>query len=487
MLPSTFTFNPYLQNGWIYIKLPKQTVSLSLILVLLICGVSSWLLFVLYSTPTVAANSSSNLSLTASPNGQAKIVSMSIIIDEASYFDQLADWLHVLNFRNFTFVVIEGLTNGYILENSTRIAILKQYGEIIPRLGMMQGYAPDNRIFNANFTLNEFASALGYTPKGVMDFVPDTYTSRYLLTRGVEYYQGYCFDQYNMDWITTRGGFQMPYFANSSNILCPNLGSGGMVVLPHSSWDWAASFTVAHSLQLHPLNLMSIKYVGNQTAKNYFLSLIDNSLAGSKPFGYVTVQFEWSWFMRDGDPWQALDWLQTLVSKRPQYHYLTFEDAVFWFKAHYDKTPTYAISFTSPYDGTEIEWLYSLSSRVARIGSNVVSYVDYTDQQPDRYLTSYSPIFWDFPVNSTNIIDNSLSFKVDALGGGYLRAPVSSASVPYDGDLEGFGAYYVEMVSARNQKQQIFAVASIFTMASVGVAGVFLTNRRKRLLPKERT
>jgi hypothetical protein len=116
----------------------------------------------------------------------------------------------------------------------------------------------------------------------------------------------------------------------------------------------------------------------------------------------------------------------------------------------------------------------------------VVSYVDYTDQQPDRYLTSYSPILWDYPANSTNIVDNSLSFKVDALGGGYLRAPVSSASVPYDGDLDGFGGYYSEMMPAVGQSQQILAVASVSLVASVVVA-VFVMNRRKRLFSKERT
>jgi hypothetical protein len=412
---------------------------------------------------------------------------MSIMIDKTSYFDQLSDWLHVLNFRNFTFVVAEGVTNEYILKNSTRLAILKQYGEIIPRLPLMQGYAPDNRILNANFTLSEFTNALGYAPKGVMDWVPDTYTSRYLLTRGVEYYQGYTFDQYNIDRITTRGGFQMPYYANSSNILCPNLDSNGMIVLPHSTWDWSASFTVSHNLQLHPLNLMNMKYVGNQTAENYFLSLVDNTLSGSEPFGYVTIQFEWSWLMQDGDAWRTLDWLQTLLSTRPFYTYLTFEGTAEWFKTNYSRTPTYRINFTSPYDETRIEWYNSLSSRVARIGNNVVSYVDYTDQQPDRYLTNYSPISWDSPANATNSIDNSLSFKIDALGGGYLRAPVSSESVPYDGDLESFGAYYDTMAFDKTYAPLILAVASVSLTASALIAGFLITNLRKRSPSKERT
>ncbi len=426
-------------------------------------------------------------SVSRSPNTQANIVSISIIIDEASYFDQLSEWLKVLDYSNFTFVVVEGVTNAYVLENSTRLNNLMQFGEIIPRLPLMQAYEPNNRILNANFTLSEFTKALGHTPKGVMDFIPDTYTSQYLLTRGVEYYQGYCFDQYNIDRITTRGGFQMPYYANSSNVLCPNLIPSGMVILPHSTWDWSASFTVSHNLQLHPLNLMNMNYGRNLAAKEYFLDLLDSSLESSTPFGYATIQFEWSWLLRDGDAWQVLDWLQTLLSTRPSYHYLTFEDAVSWFKANYDQTPTYRINFTSPYDGTQIEWFHNLSSRVARTGNNIVSYVDYTNQKPDRYLTSYSPIFWDSPASSANSIDDSLSFKVDALGGGQMRAPLSSESVPYDEDLETFGPYYTKMVSARTRTQQVLAVASVFLIASAVVAGVLVTNRRKRLLSKERT
>ncbi len=148
-------------------------------------GSSSYLPLVLSSNQTAPANADPHLFFLDSPRIQTNIVSMWSIIDEANCFDQLASWLNVLEFRNFTFVVVEGVINQYILENSNRLAILRRYGEIIPRLPLMQGYAPGNRILNANFTLNEFAAAFGYTPKGVMDFVPDTYTSQYLLNKGV--------------------------------------------------------------------------------------------------------------------------------------------------------------------------------------------------------------------------------------------------------------------------------------------------------------
>lgn len=412
---------------------------------------------------------------------QTNIVSLSIIIDEPSYFDQLAAWLEALNFRNFTFAVEEGNTETYILGNATRVSFLEQYGKIIPAPSYMQALTPSDRILYANSTLNEFANALGYTPKGVMDFIPDTYTAQYLLTRGVEYYQGYCFDQYNIDFMTMRGGFQMPYYSSASNILCPSTSVGGMVVLPHSTWDWVASFTVSHNIQLHPMNLIDKIYTGSvAAAKAYFLSMIDNTFAGSSPFGYVTVQFEWTWCVVAGDTGNALDWIQSLLSTRPSYKYWNFEDAVNWFKMNYNQTPVYRIQFTSPYDGEKIEWYNDLSSRVARIGDNVVSYVDYSDQLPDKYLNSSATIIWLSPPNFTNGIDDSLAFKIDALGGGRLRAPVATQSVPYTGDLASFKAYYTSPRpdSTNNSTQQVVVVVVCSTVI-IALGLVILVRKKK--------
>jgi hypothetical protein len=443
-------------------------------------------IFIAFNTlPFTNAQPSSSSTDFVPLTSQTNIVSLSIVIDNASHFDQLAAWLRALNFRNFTFVVVEGTTNEYILKNVTRISILEQYGKIIPRLSYNQGYEPVNRIQNANFTLNEFAEALGYTPKGVMDFIPDTYTAQYLLTKGVDYYQGYSFDQYNIDRMTMRGGFQMPYYANASNILCPNPSTGGIVVLPHSTWDWITSFTVSHNLQLHPMNLINTEYDGNvAAAKAYFLRMIDNTFAGSSPFGYVTVQFEWSWCYQEGDTSHVSDWIQTLLSKRSYYDYWTFEDAVNWFKANYNQTPTYRIEFTSPYNGQQIEWYYSLSNRVARSGNNVVSYVNYTNQQPDKYLNSSATIIWKSPSSPTNGIDDSLTFKIDALGGGYLRAPVTTSSLPYTGDLQFFPqffeAHYTEMTPVDNLTQQAIVLCSTIFVALGTIVAIFMKTRVRR-------
>ena len=433
------------------------------------------------ASQATGVSSGTSLTQEANKDSQTNIVALSIIIDEAIHFDELATWLRALDFRNFTFVVVESKTNWYILRNATRVSILKQYGKVIPRLPYMQAYEPASRVGAANFTLNEFADALGYVPKGMMDFIPDTYTARYLSTRGVEYYQGYSFDQYNVDRMSMRGGFQMPYYASASNILCPSTSDGGIVVLPHSTWDWVASFTKSHNMQLHPMNLINEKFeesVGAASAKDYFVGMIDNTFAGSSPFGYVTVQFEWSWCYREGDTLIVSDWIQTLLSKRSSYSYLTFEDAVKWFRVNYRQTPAYRISFVSPYDGQQIEWYFDVFSRVARCDGNVVSFVDYTEQQPDRYLNLSGTVAWLSPPNSTNGLDNSLTFKIDALGGGFLRAPIATPSVSYVEDLQGFTAYYDRLLSTRSFEQPTVALCSAILITLCVMTAIFVKTRK---------
>jgi hypothetical protein len=105
---------------------------------------------------------------------------------------------------------------------------------------------------------------------------------------------------------------------------------------------------------------------------------------------------------------------------------------------NFKQTPVYRIQFTSPYDGQEIEWYYDLSSRVARIEDNVVSYVNYSDQLPDKYLNSSSPINWLSPSSLANGIDDSLAFKIDALGGGWGNPPVATQPAYYKGYLAYF-------------------------------------------------
>ena len=79
------------------------------------------------------------------------------------------------------------------------------------------------------------------------------------------------------------------------------------------------------------------------------------------------------------------------------------------------------MTFVSPYSNEKIEWLFNKEYRIARIESDVVSYIDYGEQNVDDFLTSQS--FFDMrePSSITNCVNTNVFFKIDALGDGYNR------------------------------------------------------------------
>jgi hypothetical protein len=373
------------------------------------------------------------------PSDHYNFISISIIINPGAlqYFDVLYSWLPSLNYTRFTFV-IDNMTEGFILNNESRLDLLRQYGTLIPRLDYAQLLSTENRSNFINETMTEYKNKLGYIPTVFMDFMPDTFTANYLLDKGVQGYQGYCFDQYAVDHITERGGFQMPYYASSTNILVPSTGRG-IVVLPHATWDWVASFTENHNLQAHVPNLMGIFNGSSAEAKDYFFQFLNRTLLGSSPFGFFNFQFEWSLTVSSGYQNVAKDWINTIMNNyaAPACRLVTYEEFVQWFTQNYSTNPEYRINFTSPYNNQTIEWYFSNEKRVARIGDSVVSYVNYTNQLPDKYLHQYGWFNWsNSGFDPNNCLDDSLSFGVDALGGGLYRAPVSTLPIPYTGDLK---------------------------------------------------
>ncbi|MEM1674887.1 MAG: hypothetical protein QW619_01225 [Candidatus Bathyarchaeia archaeon] len=160
-------------------------------------------------------------------------------------------------------------------------------------------------------------------------------------------------------------------------------------------------------------------------ALNYIISLSEETLRGTTPFGFVSIQAEWNWALVKPsliDEFSAL--IKYFVDKG--YKCWTYEDVAKWFLANYDYTPSYHIIFTSPaFKNETIEWFYSLNFRVARINSKkVVSYVDYTTQESDAFLVKKVNVDTSRLPSPENCFDNSLTFKIDALGGAPNRAPI---------------------------------------------------------------
>jgi hypothetical protein len=72
-----------------------------------------------------------------------------------------------------------------------------------------------------------------------------------------------------------------------------------------------------------------------------------------------------------------------------------------------------------------------------------------------------------------------LAFRIDALGGGYLRAPVTTLSFPYTGDLQSFEAHYAEMMLESNSRQQAVALYSAAFILLCAVAGLTIKVRKQ--------
>jgi hypothetical protein len=245
-----------------------------------------------------------------------KFVSISIILDNAKGYEELENWLETVQFHNFTFVIDPNF-QMYWLDNQTRCDTMKSFGKIIPLLGYMQLYDTTTRKLIVDNLIQDWQAKLNQKPAGFFCFQPDTYTVNYLAERDITYVQGYCFDQYLGDYMTMRGGWQMPYLADKLHANKPSRNETGVVILPHVTWDWIASFTESPELNTHILNLKSF-FKGNMTlAQNYFFDLIDSTLYASKPFGFVSVQFEWCWAALDGDLIEfAQDWIEELLKKK---------------------------------------------------------------------------------------------------------------------------------------------------------------------------
>lgn len=243
--------------------------------------------------------------------------------------------------------------------------------------------------------------------------------------------------------MTMRGGWQLPYYASPLHVLKPNnVHPKGVVVFPHVTWDWVASFTHDHGYNTHILSAYVMFNRNSSLALNYIISISEETLEKTTPFGFVSIQAEWDWaVVRLGliDETSAL--IDYFVSKG--YRCWTYEDVAKWFLTNYDFTPSYHLIFTSPaFQNETIEWFYCLNFRVARINSKVVSYVDYTMQENDALLIQKSVINTSKPPSPENCFDNSLTFKIDALGGASNRAPIKTKPYTYTGSLKDFSIYY---------------------------------------------
>jgi hypothetical protein len=369
---------------------------------------------------------------------QMKNVAITIRIFPENY-ESFIQWIlpYAENFHNFTLIIGNENNNfTWFLHNQTRIDTLTRYGEVIPFTEFMQVLKPQDRTdYLQKNVIDEWVNHTGKPPVGIFTFQPDTYICNWLKVQNVSYVMGYCFDQYLIDHMTMRGGWQLPYYASTSNVLMPeNTTEGGTVILPWLTWDWIDSFTLNHCYDTHIVDGIILPV---ESFTDYIMQLIEENSKSCQPYSYTAFSFEYDWLKYLGRLDNASTVLDYLLNNS-NFEKLSCGNFTQWFNANYPTTPNYQINFSSPHSKQTIEWIYKLNGRVARTNSSIVSYVNYSNQNFDPYLIAASNVALDQPYSITNCIDNSLLFSVNALGGAPNRAPITNQPIPYTGNLKDF-------------------------------------------------
>ncbi len=372
--------------------------------------------------------------------GNHKIVNFGLILYNpmVERSQEILDWLEKTNFRKWNLIC-----ESQIAQNVTFAYGLLEYGEIVafPTLSFRRGMPnPQDRIKSLQECYDSF-DKIGIRPRGFFLFQPDTLMLNYAQdVLDMRYFTGYCFEQYAVDYMSMRGGWQLPYYHNHDHTLKPAKDNDGLVVYPHLTWDWISSLTVSHHLNTHPLDIICM-YPTNTEVIQYAVKTIYRNLE-LQPFGYATVMFEYDWVKAYSEQRAPglLDEFTNALLQEFGWCGRTYSQTTGLFRALYLKTPTYHFEYTSPYDDQTVEWYYDTNCRIARVGTEIRSYIEF-DGQKDPFLKS-SRISEQTPDIHTSKSNNSLRFNIDDLGGGEYRAPSRGNSVPYNGQLEDFPRFY---------------------------------------------
>ncbi|PVX26592.1 MAG: hypothetical protein CW691_00895, partial [Candidatus Bathyarchaeum sp.] len=363
-----------------------------------------------------------------------KILNLGMIIHDLNDNErkECMNWISQFDpFTKWNFILWTPYEN---LEDATFINFLKERGLLLAADGYMQYWTPSQRENMMDSMISKF-STHNVTLNGLFMFQPDTHTMNYLYSQyNFEYYVGYCFDQYVIDYMTMKGGWQLPYYHNSEHSLRPAMDNQGLVVFPHLTWDWISSLTDSHHLNTHILDAYRCFNSDSSQTIDYCLGLINESLSCSKPFGYTCTMFEWELMQNDPDLIETTtNYYNQIIMQHGSICQL-YNETTSWFKLNYDKTPTYEVTFTSPYDGKQVEWSLDTNYRIARVGNNVKSYVVFKNQK-EYWLNNRGNVDFEKAPDENNGINNSLEFVIDDLGGGVDRDSPKGGSVEYTGDL----------------------------------------------------
>ena len=393
-----------------------------------------------------------------------RIVEMGIGIDREELIDEMRAFIKSFDeTARFNFLLMD----WRIVWHQDFLRFLSARGEIIPAFYYMQTLSPEERARCVDRNLETFKQVLGVYPNGTFQFQPDTFTVNYLAEKyGSRFVCGYCLDQYLIDYMTMRGGWQFPYYASTWNVQVPSK-DPGVVVLPHITFDLAARYSMNHRWNTHPLNALEVTGGDTQRATAYITALINEALRATHPFGYARIEFEFSWAHKLG----ALPFIQDYykgLRNRSDITFMTSNEVATWFRRNFATTPNYAIKFQSPSTGDTAEWSFNTKMRVMRNGSTILSLIDYTKQIPDKYLNLTAVVDFSKDWGLSNHIDTSLDYRIDALGGGVDNPTPAGTGVPYTQAPDLIEQFTGEGIPSASSVTQAL-ILSLFTVLTVAI------------------
>jgi len=342
-------------------------------------------------------------------------VNVGIIIQDgsASAYNDLVEFINDLpEFSKYDFYVKYDDARQ-IYDNSTWITFLQSKGKIIPVLGWTQLHDPTWRENHVDVVFEKHRQAVGAYPKGFADFQPDTYTANYARqTYNITFISMQIFEQWVIDWMTTLGNWQCPYFANEKNVILPSADKG-VVMLPHLTWDWICRNTKNHQWGSHPGGLYEVCEDEDEML-NYLKGLCNRTLNHLQPFGFFVTMFENTFPHAYNDYYRS--WYEWLLTQN--YDFMTCDEIAEYINNNFDETPTYKIEYTPPKMTEEtrtIEWLFSKNYRIARLnGSYICSFIDYTkNQPPDPYTDRLALLNVFTSPSQTNCFWYSANYIID--------------------------------------------------------------------------
>jgi len=254
----------------------------------------------------------------------------------------------------------------------------------------------------------------------------------------VDFAVGNVWDQVNIDFMSLRGGFAMPYYASRRHSLVPARvrGDASVLVVP--------PFAVAPTNRYHFDNnhLLDLYTHGVDVEEFRYVSL-------SYPF-FVPFFLELDWLINLKSTEAVRLFTESYTWVYENFHVVTAEEFARLFESSFSATPQYHFTYSSSNlnvfpetKGWTIEWLMSSDCRIARVGDKVVSALSYKVQTEDSFLTSskkISFIGYRFGEDPNNIVCTDLSFDIDVLWQSEYgdRTLKKTGYAVYTGKLEDF-------------------------------------------------